>query len=287
MCVFKKLYFYSLQRAMSYWPGDLHPSRDGVTIPAIGIAIALSLLLHLAVIWQWKIQRPPPDKDVSPPLTVKLEPLPGPPPSIAAPPPRVAVQPPAGVPPPSAPPAVIALEPPSPVERATPAPARAPPTLDFASFIEAQRRARGEPAATPAAPATAEDENARATRLAVANLASQKAQPFGFDPNRSGGVFTIKRVGVDYAEFMFYGWHKDARRNMAQLIEVRQGSNRTIQLAVVRKMIDIIREYEQADFQWHSYRLNRSVSRSARTRDSSALEEFLMDEFFYNPRVAP
>ena len=272
---------------MSYWPGDLHPPRDGATIPAIGIAIALSLLLHLAVIWQWKIQKPPPDKDVSPPLTVKLEPLPGPPPSIAVPPPRVAVQPPAAAPPPSAPPPVIALDPPSPLERATPAPSRAPPLLDFTSFIEAQRRARNEPASAAPAPSPAEDENTRATRLAVANLASQKAQPFGYDPNRSGGVFTIKRVGVDYAEFMFYGRHKDARRNMAQLIEVRQGNHRTIQLAVVRKMIEIIREYEQADFQWRSYRLNRSVSRSARARDSAALEEFLIDEFFYNPRVAP
>lgn len=277
---------------MSYVLDAPRNRRDGVTIPTIGVAIALSLLLHLAVIWQWKFQlRVPAEDPPNPPLTVQLERLPGPPPSVAVPPPRPAKDTPPRITaqPRSAPPPVIAPDPstpgaPSPVERA-PAPTRAPPTSDFASFIEAQRRARGEPATTPAAPA--EDENARATRLAVANLASKKAQPFGYDPNRSGGVFTVKRVGVDYAEFMFYGWHKDARRNMAQLIEVRQGNNSTIQLAVVRKMIEIIREYEQADFQWYSYRLNRSVSRSARPRDSAALEEFLMDEFFYNPRVAP
>jgi hypothetical protein len=168
---------------------------------------------------------------------------------------------------------------------ATPVPLRIPPAADLASFIEAQRRARGESPA--AAPQPAEDENARATRLAVANLGSQKAQGFGEDPKRGGGVFQIKSKGVDYAEFMFYGWHADARRDLSQLVEVRKGGNSTIELAVVRKMIEIIRSYEQADFSWHSYRLKRSVMLSARPRDTATLEDFLMREFFYNPRIAP
>jgi hypothetical protein len=168
---------------------------------------------------------------------------------------------------------------------AAPAPLRIPPAADLASYIEAQRRARGD---TPsAAPQPAEDENARATRLAVANLATQKAQGFGYDPKRSGGVFQIKSKGVDYAEFMFFGWHADARRDLAQLVEVRKGTNNNIELAVVRKMIEIIRSYEQADFSWRSHRLNRNVMLSARQRDSAGLEEFLMREFFYDPRVAP
>ena len=86
---------------------------------------------------------------------------------------------------------------------------------------------------------------------------------------------------------MFHGWHADARRNMAQLVEVRKGDHSNIELAVVRKMIDIIRVHEQADFQWRSYRLNKSVTLSARQRDSAGLEKFLMDEFFYNPHIAP
>ena len=289
---------------MSYWLDDPLQRRDVVTIPTIGIAIALSVLLHIALIWQWKFQlRIPLDNAIPPPLTVKLEPLPGPPPSVAVPPPprpvqetpppRVAVRPPPAprAPPGSAPPPLIALNPPAPgtpapVEPATPAPIRLPSAGDFASYVEAQRRARGESSAA-APPQPAEDENARATRLAVANLATQKAQAFGYDPNRSGGVFQIKRMGVDYAEFMFYGWHAAARRDMAQLIEVRKGNNSDIQIAVVRKMIEIIREYEQADFRWQSYRLNRGVTLSARQRDSAGLEEFLMREFFYNPRIAP
>jgi len=100
-------------------------------------------------------------------------------------------------------------------------------------------------------------------------------------------VFTLKRRAVDYAEFTFNGWHSEARRNWAQEITVRKGNHPTIELAVVREMIEIIRKYEQGDFPWYSYRLRRTVTRSARLRDSAELEEFLMQEFFYNPRVAP
>jgi hypothetical protein len=121
----------------------------------------------------------------------------------------------------------------------------------------------------------------------VANLSTQKAQGVGYDPNRSGGIFTMKSRGVDYAEFMFNGWHSDARRNLQQLVEVRKGNNENIELAVVRKMIEIIRANVQGDFQWRSHRMNKVVTLSARQRDNAGLEEFLMREFFYNPRIAP
>jgi hypothetical protein len=283
---------------MNTW-SEPYPRQNVIAIPTFGIAIALSILLHVVVLLQWKLQSqvPKPDQETPPPLTVKLEPMPGPPmtrplvvpppsPAIATPSPRT--QP--AAPPSAAPPPVIALTPPAPttpapVEPAVPAPLRIPPAADLASYIETQRRARGDTATAP--PQPAEDENARATRLAVANLGSQKAQPLPYDPSRSGGVFQIKSKGVDYAEFMFYGWHADARRDLSQLVEVRKGGNATIELAVVRKMIEIIRTHEQADFSWRSHRLNRNIMLSARPRDSTALEEFLMREFFYNPRIAP
>jgi hypothetical protein len=281
---------------------DFHHRRGGITISNFQLAIALSVLLHIAVLWQWKMQKPLPDDVSPPPLTVKLEPLPGPPPSVATPPqhraPPVVPSPPVPAPPVArapappqpaqprrVPPPVAAL-PPMPGESAPP-PMRAPPADDFATYVEAQRRARGEPAASAAAPAPAETENARATRLAVANLSMQRAQGAGYDPNRSGGIFTMKSRGVDYAEFMFNGWHADARRNMAQLVEVRKGDHGNIELAVVRKMIEIIRANVQGDFQWRSHRMDKVVTLSARQQDNAGLEEFLMREFFYNPRIAP
>ena len=93
-------------------------------------------------------------------------------------------------------------------------------------------------------------------------------------------MFDIERLGYDSAEFMFYGWNKDIRRNTMQVIEVRKGNNSDIRIAVVRRMIAIIREHEDGDFVWESQRLRRSVTLSARPRDNAGLEEFLMREFF-------
>jgi hypothetical protein len=79
---------------------------------------------------------------------------------------------------------------------------------------------------------------------------------------------------------VFFGWNRQVRRNTAQLIDVRKGEHSDIRLAVVRRMISIIREYEQEDFLWESQRLGRNLTLSARLRDSAGLEDFLLREFF-------
>ena len=128
-----------------------------------------------------------------------------------------------------------------------------------------------------------EDDNARSNRIAAANLATQRQLTFGYDPKQGGGVFQITRMGYNNAEFLFFGWNKDIRRNTKQLIEVQKGNNADTRIAVVRKMISIIREYEQEDFLWESPRLGRNLMLSARARDNAGLEEFLMREFFDDP----
>ncbi|HEY9447168.1 MAG TPA: hypothetical protein VIQ62_08855 [Burkholderiales bacterium] len=163
---------------------------------------------------------------------------------------------------------------------------RAPAGADLSSYIEARRRARPEPAtpalpfpsATPSTPPE-EDANARANRLAAANIGTNRTPTFG-EPARGGGIFSIRHVAYDYAEFTFYGWNRDIRRNTAQLIEVRKGNDSDIRIAVVRKMIAIIREHEQGDFLWESQRLGRTITLSARAKDNAALEEFMLHEFF-------
>ena len=286
--------------------------RDGVTIPTIWVAIALSLLIHVAVMWQWlpRIHLPsldePDRSDARGQLRVRLAPPPGPPPAPVArtpPSPTLQARPPmAEVRPPPAPP-VIALNQPSPDIPASPpvAPSATAPTSvrppadgDLASYIEARRRARVEPA--PAAPSAmfpgsvvtappAEDDKTRANRLAAANLGSQRRLTFGYDPTKSGGVFHINRMGYENAEFIFFGWNQEIRRNTAQHIEVRKGSNSDIRIAVVRRMIAIIRDYEQGDFLWESRRLDRSLMLSARPRDNAGLEDFMMHEFFDGSRL--
>jgi hypothetical protein len=186
------------------------------------------------------------------------------------------------------PPPDVPTPPPARPDIVAPAPAPPPADGDLKSYIEAQRRARAQAAPDAAAESAAqqvEDDRARSNRIAAANLGALRAQTFGYDPTRGGGVFQIVRMGYDSAEFVFFGWNKEIRRNTKQQIEVRKGENSDIRIAVVRKMISIIREYEREDFLWESYRLGRSLTLSARARDNAGLEDFMMREFFSDSRT--
>ena len=287
-------------------------------MPRIWLAIVLSLLVHVAAILKLPQFRLTPAENVDRgdtrgPMMVRLAPrpevepaLPEPAPPEPAPPlvlrpertpPRAA--PPSREPPRRKdPPPVISMEKKEPEappqQRAAPVPAPSPPRAvpdsDFASYVEARRRARGEtappaaPAEAPAGAPAAEDPNARANRIAAANLGLDRTPSFGSARQPGGGIFGIERLTYDYAEFVFYGWNKDIRRNTTQRIEVRKGNNADIRIAVVRRMIVIIREHEQGDFVWESLRLGRNVTLSARTRDNAGLEEFMMREFFGDDR---
>ncbi len=269
----------------------------------------LSLLLHGAALWTFlprmRVLAPSSSEqgETGSPLAVQLVQPQSPPPSMPSSPPAEPLQaqqsprgasapPPKAVAhPPSAPP-VMALP-----RRSTDAsqPREAAPTpptptsaTDLTSYIEAQRRARGEqPSAsrgsTSAAPPT-EDENERMNRIIAANIGANVRPSFGSDPKNGGGLFQMREMDDQNAEFYFFGWNRDISRNSKQLIEVRKGNNSDIRIAVVRRMIAIVREYETGDFLWESPRLGRQLTLSARQRDNAELETFLMQEFFTDPR---
>jgi len=286
-----------MSRALPAWV----PRRDSVAVPKIGVALALSVLVHALALWQWmpQLNRPSDDtvlREKTGPLIVRLAPPPRPPrarPARRATPPRPAVRLPAPAPAPKAVPRprppVLALEKPAAqsAPKAPAAPSAPPPSAaDLMAYVEAQRRSRGiappaapAPAPAPPRPAVAEDANARANRIAAANLGLDRAPVFG-ERKRGGGIFEIQRMGYDSAEFLFFGWNREIRRNTSQVIEVRKGGNSDIRMAVVRRMIEIIRDHEKADFIWESPRLGRNVTLSARQRDTAGLEDFLMQEFF-------
>lgn len=283
-------------------------------VPPLRVAILLSVLLHAALLVEWHL-RPPADKkpeskwgDKPGQFTVQLAPLPAAPSPPPSPPAPAATATPPPVPSQSAPkpalrpapkppsqPAqaarapVIALNKPGLTEAqpAAPAASAASPQNDLSALIEMRRRARSE--AQPSAPATAsttpaEEEIARQNRIVAANLGA-KTEAFGFDPRNGGGVFQIESFNADYADFKFYGWRQDIGRRAAQVFEVRKESNPDIRIAVVRRMIAIIREHETGRFSWQSMRLGRSLTLSAAPADNAGLEEFLMLEFFVSGQV--
>ncbi|MER2513442.1 MAG: hypothetical protein ABTQ25_13680 [Nitrosomonas ureae] len=99
----------------------------------------------------------------------------------------------------------------------------------------------------------------------------------------TSGIFQILRIGPRTAEFSFRAWTTGQTNPRLQMIRVEAGIDGDIERAIIRRMIQLIREYYKEDFNWESHRLHRVVVLSARERDTAGLEDFLMREFFINP----
>jgi hypothetical protein len=169
---------------------------------------------------------------------------------------------------------------PLPPTRALPAPT-APP-MDFASALEARRAARdAQEAAYAQQNAVARNGERELTRAEKAEAAYKRnTSGLGSDGDGTSGIFQIRAKGTRYGTFSFRGWTNDRSNSRYQLIEVDAGIGGDVELAMVRRMIDLIRTHYQGDFNWESHRLNRVVKLSARPADTASLEAFLMREFF-------
>jgi len=170
----------------------------------------------------------------------------------------------------------IPLPPPPPPPPVVAAPTRPTPPVegDLAAYVQARRRERGEQEAA------LDNEAAKFNRAIAANLPAAAHGVAAQDTKKGGGIFQIKRMTYDDAAFEFYGWNTAMGRKTPQLIEVRKGNNADMRIAVVRRMIVIIREFEKEDFTWDSPRLGHTVVLSARLSDNTYLENYLMHEFF-------
>ena len=273
--------------------------QDVVTIRKVWVTAAVSLLVHMAALLLFVTHPPIPGVEQqafdqeSAPVQVEIAeakpPLPSPPSAPAEPaaapapktrPPAARVRPPPMV-------AMPRLEAPairSPVAppqiAAIPAPpqARPPAQGDFLSFVQANRRARGV--------AESAQDNAEVdfnTKIA-ANLPGGARGVAAQMPIRGGGMFQMKRMTYDDAAFEFFGWNTEMGRRTPQLIEVRKGTNPNMQIAVVRRIIAIIRQYSKEDFTWDSGRHGRVVTLSARPADTAALEQYLLHDMFDDAR---
>ena len=151
-----------------------------------------------------------------------------------------------------------------------------PQEMDMAAYVEARRRQRG--VKEEAAP---ESEDARAMRNIRANIARANAAA---TDDGSGGIFSISDVTFNRAVLKFRGWNPNFKRRWLQQVTVEVGSERDLETAIVKKMIEIIRKEKQGDFEWESHRLGRTVTMSARPEHTEALQAFLYKEMFPNYR---
>jgi hypothetical protein len=285
-----------IDRPMKHWFDEARDQHEFVQVRRVWVTIAVSLLVHAAallfVLQDTRLLAPADEGDelAKDRLQVRLAaiprpvPVPAPEPArevlLAKPPPRATTPPQRKSPPPvvlAAPATAPAFPTPSVPAPPVPAPPRPSPPInsDMWSYMQARRRERGEPAGADAANPPADLNASLAANLpaAATGAATQR------DKQRGGGVFEVTRVTYDDAAFLFYGWNKDMGRRTPQLIEVRKGANIDMCIAVVRRMIAIIREHEQGDFFWQSNRRDHDVVLSARLADNAALEDFLKHDF--------
>lgn len=153
---------------------------------------------------------------------------------------------------------------------------RPPPADDMSSMLEAARKRRAQNHDSD----PAQDETQRRNKAVLANIATSMGQAGMPDQNGQGGVFQLRRVGSVSAEFLFRGWSTNLRRNSTQLVSVFKKNEPDIHTAIVKKMIEIIRDNKRDDFVWYSTRLGREITLSARPQDEAQLEQFLLLEFF-------
>ena len=277
-------------RSQAAWP--MSPQRDPYLHLSIRrstlIAFLASFLVHVLVLFGVPRQRLETGEPLARPgdsLLVNLRPRVQPPAPQASSatipesrPPPVARQQPAAADP------VIALNSPrtkdpakpvSPVAPAVPSPPAVEAPSDLQAFVNAARERRraaaGSSAKESAEPSHEREPSEDEIRMAIV----KRNLTVG-----TNGIFQIISIESRTAAFSFRGWTTDSSNYRREYIQVEIGTNSSIEIAIVRKMIELIRRYFKGNFNWESQRLDRVVVLSARPEDNEGLEAFLMKEFF-------
>jgi hypothetical protein len=262
-------------------PAVLQPQSRGKRAAGLLLAVLIHMLIIAAVLLYRAPQKPPSSQGEK--VVINLLPLSEDKPAAAAPPPPRPRALPSPKPRPApaqvsraAPPPEIVV-PPLEVEPPPqpPPPVNAAPPMDMQSYIANKRREAAQQAA-PSAPAASEPS---ANDIAMANINRNLQSIAGRRPG-TRGVFEILYQGQREARFAFNGWTPGIGGNWREVVDVDAGLGGNVELAIIRKMIEMIRSHYKGDFNWQSHRLNRVVVMSARPQDNAELEAFLMQEFF-------
>jgi type IV secretory pathway VirB10-like protein len=248
------------------------------------LAIVFSLLVHGLILFL-ALPQLNLDSAAMPPTTIQVSLAP---PPAEPPPPPVELPKPPKKPKPISRPKVMTQKPssqpsdfnlpeaaPSPAPSAPVAPAKDQP-VDMMAYVNAKRQQR------LAMESDAAKQNAEALAKEQGPSAEQVREQRIKDNLKVGtnGIFEITSLSARHAGFTFRGWTNDYSNARREAFEVEAGVGQDIRLLVVRKMIVLIRQHYQGDFNWESQRLGRVVIQSARPEDNAGLEDFMMMEFF-------
>ena len=248
------------------------------------LAVVFSLLLHGLILFL-ALPQLNLDSAAMPPTTIQVSLAP---PPAEPPPPPVELPKPPKKPKPVSRPKVMTQKPsaqpsdfnlpeaaPSPAPSAPVAPAKDQP-VDMMAYVNAKRQQR------LAMENDAAKQNAEAVAKEQGPSAEQVREQRIKDNLKVGtnGIFEITSLSARHAGFSFRGWTNDYSNARREAFEVEAGVGQDIRLLVVKKMIVLIRQHYQGDFNWESQRLGRVVIQSARPEDNAGLEDFMMMEFF-------
>ncbi len=250
------------------------------------LAIVFSLLVHGLILFL-ALPQLNLDSAALPPTTIQVS-LAPPPAEAPPPPPPVELPKPPKKPKPISRPKVMTQKPSSQpsdfnLPEATPSPAASAPVtaakdqpVDMMAYVNAKRQQR------LAMENDAAKQNAEAVAKEQGPSAEQVREQRIKDNLKVGtnGIFEITSLSARHAGFSFRGWTSDYSNARREAFEVEAGVGQDIRLLVVRKMIVLIRQHYQGDFNWESQRLGRVVIQSARPEDNAGLEDFMMMEFF-------
>lgn len=276
--------------------GEIHIRIERNTL----IAIVISVLLHLALLWQaapklfsmgsQDKQKPPLQITLGPPHKQEIAPkeLAQPEKTAKARKNRKTVESPSQVPQlpnpadfPKPPPAPSDLALPKSTEKprpSTPETATQPlPGEDMQSYIRRQKMAK-----MAAQGYSKQDAEEAMEGMQSAGERRDAAIKENLNLNGTNGIFEIRECGPYNAQFSFKGWKNNINNARLEVIDVAARDGVDIRHAVIRKMIEIIRREYNGDFNFDSQRLGRVVKLSARPGDNEALEDFMMNEFFSN-----
>jgi hypothetical protein len=160
-----------------------------------------------------------------------------------------------------------------PVNPPTPPAAALPDLQAYVNAARARRRAAEGLSGREIAAAVADEHEPSEDEIRLARVKRNMA-------SGTNGIFQLLSVESRTAAFSFRGWTTDSGNSRREYIQVDIGTNSDIEIAIVRKMIELIRRYYKGNFNWDSHRLDRVIVLSARTEDNEGLEEFLKQEFF-------